>query len=85
MCNQGFWSLNKALANSLGAKNFALRADGEVVGRSGFFGTTTTSWTSALAALGVVPGDKLKILFDTMSLVASVERLDVGQGFEDAD
>lgn len=85
ICNQGFWSLNKTLANSLGGKNFELRADGEVVGRSGFFGTTTTSWTSALAALGVVPGDKLKISFDTISLVASVERLDVGQGFEDAD
>ena len=85
MCNQGFWSLNKALANSLGAKNFELRADGEVVGRSSFFGTTTTSWTSALAALGVVPGDKLKISFDITSLVASVERLDVGQCFENAD
>lgn len=85
MCNQGFWSLNKALANSLGAKNFELRADGEVVGRSSFFGTTTTSWTSALGALGVVPGDKLRISFDTMSLMASVERLDVRQDFEDVD
>jgi hypothetical protein len=85
MCNQGFWSLNKALANALGAKNFELRADDHVVGRSSFFGTTTTSWTSALAALGIVPGDKLKISFDTKSLVASVDRLDGGPGFEDAD
>lgn len=85
MCNQGFWSLNKPLANAIGAKNFELRADDHVVGRSSFFGTTTTSWTSALAALGIVPGDKLKISFDTKLLVASVERLDVGQGFEDAD
>ena len=85
ICNQGFWSLNKPLANAIGAKNFELRADDHVVGRSSFFGTTTTSWTSALAALGIVPGDKLKISFDTKLLVASVDRLDSGPGFEDAD
>ena len=85
MCNQGMWSFNKALANSLGAKNFELRADEQVVGRSSFFGNTTTSWTSALAALGIVPGDKIKISFDTKSLVATVDRQDSGPGFEDAD
>ena len=85
MCNQGMWSFNKALANSLGAKNFELRADEQVVGRSSFFGNTTTSWTSALAALGIVPGDKIKISFDTKSLVATVDRQDSSPGFEDAD
>jgi len=59
-CNQGFWSLNKALANSLGAKNFELRVDDQVVGRSSYFGPTTTSWTGAFAALGIVPGDKIR-------------------------
>lgn len=85
ICNEGYWSLNKALSSALGTKNFELRVDDQVVGRSSFFGTTSTSWTTALAALGVVPGDKLKISFDTMSLLASVGRLDSGPGFEDAD
>lgn len=85
MCNQGFWSLNRALASSLGAKHFELTVDDQVVGRSSFFGTTTTQWTTALAALGIVPRDKIKISFDTASLVASVERLDRGPGFEDVD
>ena len=71
--------------SALGNRNFELMVDGQVVGRSGWFGSTTTSWTAALAALGVVPGDKLKISFDTKLLIASVELLDGGLGVDDSD
>jgi len=73
MCNQGFWSLNKPLETAVGARNFELVVDGAPVGRSTYFGSTATGWTSALAALGVVPGDKVKIEFNTKLLIASLE------------
>ena len=85
ICNQGYWYMGKALMSALGNRNFELMVDGQVVGRSGWFGSTTTSWTAALAALGVVPGDKLKISFDTKLLIASVELLDGGLGVDDSD
>ena len=85
MCNQGFWSLNKALTSALGTRNFELSVDGQVVGRSSFFGTTTTQWTSALALLGVVPGDKLKISFDTELTTGSIELLTDALGLDDSD
>ena len=75
LCNQGFWTLTKSLKAAVGASNFDLIVDGESVGRSTYFGSTSTAWTSALAALGVVPGDKIKIVFDTESLKATLELL----------
>jgi len=85
MCNQGHWSLNKALTNVLGMEKFKIEVDNNPMGLSALFGTTTTQWTDALRALGVVPGDKLKISFDTKELIASVEFLDEDSDLEDAD
>lgn len=85
MCNRGFWSLNKPLATALGTSNFELRVDGQVVGRSSSFGATLTQWTSALAALGAVPGDKLKIRFDTELVTASIELVTDVPDLDDAD
>ena len=73
MCNQGFWTLSKPLEAVVGSNQFDLMVEGENVGRSSNFGPTTTAWTSALAALGVVPGDKIKIVFDSESLKATLE------------
>lgn len=75
LCNQGFWSFTRALKAVVGASNFDLIVDGENVGRSTYFGSTSTAWTSALAALGVVPGDKIKIVFDNETLKATLELL----------
>ena len=85
MCNQGFWSLNKSLETAVGARNFELVVDGATVGRSTYFGSTATGWTSALAALGAVPGDRVKIEFNTKLLVASLELFRDVSDFVDSD
>ena len=72
MCNRGFWSLNKPLESAVGARNFELISDGAIVGRGTYYGSTATGWVSALAALGVVPGDEVRIEFDTDLLTASL-------------
>jgi len=85
MCNQGHWSLSKALINVLGMEKFKIEVDNNPMGQSSYFGTTSTQWIDALRALGVVPGDKIKISFDTKELIASVEFLDEDPDLEDAD